>query len=226
MFDPEAYIDGQIRRAEKEYLRRKATMAKSDRWIVTSPIAELGYGYLRTPDIKFNKDGDYKQDFFLNAEDAKAFCERINKDPRAGKAKVKYTKVDGSFKFKTKQHATVKDKKTGEIYDMKPRLYYIVDGKTVEYTEDKPAPWSGSKGEVEVEVVPFEGFGGGLTLRLRAIRLHEIVEGTTGGSGDWADVSEGYTSGTKERAKVSDEDADENDFDGDEDDDSDDEGTW
>lgn len=172
-------------------------MAKQERWIVTTPPVELGYGYLRTADTKFNPEGDYKQDFFMTPEAAKAFVGAIESDPRAkvkGKAaKVKFTKVDGQLKFKTKQHAIIKTKK-GETFEVKPRLYYIVDGKTVEYPEDAPTPYSGTKAEIELEVVPFEGFGGGLTLRLRALRLLEIVEGGSKTSGNWGEVSEGYTS--------------------------------
>jgi len=179
-------------------------MAKKDKFIVTTPTAEMGYGHLRYPDTKFNPEGDYKQDFFLNSEEAKAFCLTIEGDPRAvvkgKKAKLKPTKVDGQFKFKTKQHAKVKS--GDEVFEVKPRLYYIVDGKTVEYPEDAPTPYAGSKGQLELEVVPFEGFGGGLSLRLRAIRFTEIVEGSKGTSGNWDDVEEGYTSKAIERPQT------------------------
>lgn len=172
-------------------------MAKKQYWIVTTPVVELGYGYLRTPDTKFNVDGDYKQDFFMSPEQAKAFCEAIESDPRAkvaGKtARLKFTKVDGTIKFKSKQHSKIKNK-NGEIFEIKPKLFYIVGGETVPYPESAPTPFSGTKAEVELEVVPFEGFGGGLTLRLRAIRLLEIVEGGSKTSGNWSEVSEGYTS--------------------------------
>lgn len=178
-------------------------MAKKQRWIVTTPVVAIGYNHLRVPDTRFNKDGDYKLDFFMTEEQAKAFCTPINKDPRAGGKKVKYTKVDGTFKFKTKQSATVKDPKSGEVYDMKPRLFTIGEGgATVKYGEDKPAPWSGSTGEVEVEVVPYDTFGGGLTLRIRAVRLHKIVEGTAP-TGNWAEVEEGYTTESVARDETS-----------------------
>jgi hypothetical protein len=176
---------------------RNKPMAKTDKFIITTPVVELGYGYLRTPDTKFNPEGDYKQDFFMSPEQAKNFCAQIEADPRAkvkGKpGKLKFTKVDGTIKFKTKQHAKIKTK-GGEVFDVKPKVYYIVGGKTVEYPEDAPSPYSGTKAEIEVEVVPFEGFGGGLSLRLRAIRLLEIVEGGKGTTGNWSNVDESYTS--------------------------------
>lgn len=172
-------------------------MAKQEKWIVTTPKVELGYGYLRTPDTKFNPDGDYKQDFFMTSEQAKKFCEAIESDPRATvkgkKAKVKFTKVDGLFKFKTKQHAKFTYK--GEEISVQPRVFYVVDGKTAEYPADAPIPYAGSEAQIEVEVIPFEGFGGGLSFRLRAVRLTKIVEGKKSGStGDWDEVPEGYTS--------------------------------
>lgn len=180
-------------------------MSKQLKFIVTTPVAEIGYAWLRKPDTAFNKEGDYKADFFLTPEEAKEFCRMVESDPRAmvkGRAaKLKGTKVDGMIKFKSKQHATIKVKKAGveEVVHIQPKLFYIVDGETVPYPDDAPAPFGGSKGEIEVEVIPFEGFGGGLSLRLRAIRLHEVVGGSTGGSaGAWADTPEGYTSGSKE----------------------------
>lgn len=177
-------------------------MAKSEKFIVTTPIVELGYGYLRTPDTKFDTDGHYKLDFFMSPAQAKAFVANIESDPRAvvkgKKAKVKFTKVDGTMKFRTKQAAVVKSK-SGEVFNIKPRLYYIVDGQTVPYPEDAPLPFSGTTAEIEVEVVPFEGFGGGLTLRLRAVRLHKIVTATPKASGDWAEVDEDYGSDTEVR---------------------------
>lgn len=180
-------------------------MAKQEKFIVTTPVAEIGYAWLRKPDTAFNKEGDYKADFFLTQEEAVNFCKMIESDPRAmvkGRAaKLKGTKVDGMIKFKSKQHAQIKKKVPGkedEIIHIQPKLFYIVEGKTVPYPDDAPAPFGGSKGELELEVVPFEGFGGGLSLRLRAIRLHEVVSGGTGGSGAWADTPEGYTSGNKQ----------------------------
>lgn len=177
-------------------------MAKKQRWIVTTPVVSIGYNHLRVPDTRFNADGDYKCDFFMTEEQAKAFCTGINKDPRAQGKKLKYTKVDGTFKFKTKQGATVKDKKTGEVYDMKPRLFYILNGETTKYPEDAASPWSGSTAEVEVEIVPYDTFGGGLTMRPRAVRLHTIVEGTKP-TGNWADVDDGYSSDSKARNEES-----------------------
>lgn len=178
-------------------------MAKQDKFIVYTPVAELGFGSLRTPDTKFDAEGVYKQDFFLTPDQAKQFCERIESDPRAivkgKKARVKFTKVDGNIKFRAKQKAVIRNKQ-GEQFEMKPKLLHVVDGKTVEYPADAPTPWSGSTGEIEVEVIPYEGFGGGLTFRLRAIRLHQIVGGTTGAaSGGWSEVEEGYTSVAKDK---------------------------
>lgn len=207
-------------------------MSKQDKFIVTTPVVELGYAWLRVADTAFNKDGDYKADFFMTPEEAKAFCARVESDPRAlvkgKKAKLKGTKVDGQIKFKTKQHAKITIKKNGkeEVIEMKPRLWYIVDGKTVEYPESEPTPFAGSKAELELEVVPFEGFGGGLSLRLRALRLHEIVAGSTGGSNSWDDVPEGTTTGVKSQTPKDDAEYDQSDDDADDSDDDNDDDRW
>lgn len=185
-------------------------MSKKDRFIVTTPIVELGYAYLRTPDTAFNKDGgDYKADFFMSPAQAKEFCAMIENDARAlvkGKrSKMKFTKVNGQIRFKSKQHAVITTKRNGkeEQVEMKPRMFHIVDGKTVPYPDDAPTPFAGTKAELELEIVPFDGFGGGLSLRLRGLRLHEIVAGaTSSGSSAWGEVEDGYTSGTKDYEKT------------------------
>lgn len=208
-------------------------MSKKERFIVTTPIVELGYAYLRTPDTAFNKEGDYKADFFMSPEQAREFCTMIESDARAlvkGKrSKMKVTKVDGQIKFKSKQKAVIVSKKNGteERIEMKPRMFHIVDGKTVPYPEDAPAPFAGSKAELELEVVPFDGFGGGLSLRLRGLRLHEIVAGTTAGGGStWGDVEEGYTSGTKVYEKAENPASSEDGFSDDDEEDEDDDDRW
>lgn len=196
-------------------------MAKKEKFIVTTPTVELGFGSLRTPDTKFNPEGDYKQDFFMSPEAAKAFVEKVESDPRMAafgkKAKLKFTKVDGTIKFRTKQHAVVKNK-AGEVFNVKPRLFYIVDGKTVEYPEDAPNPWSGTKAEIEVELVPYDGFGGGVTMRLRAVRFLEIVEGKKK-TGNWSEVPEDYTSPAVARVEAPTEADFDDDAEGDDDDD-------
>lgn len=160
-------------------------MAKSDKWIVYTPVVELGYCWLFKPDDKFG-DPSYKAEFFLTPEQAKKFADLLENDPRATvdkkKLKLKGNAVDGKIKFRAKQAATItfKDKATNEVQtvSLKPKILTIQDGATVDYEGGYPK--AGSTGEFELEVVPYTGFGGGLGLRLRGVRLATVIEGASG----------------------------------------------
>lgn len=162
---------------------------KKELWIVYTPVVELGYCWLQKPDTKFG-DPVYKAEFLLTPEQAKQFAKVIESDPRAtfkGKARqLKGTKVDGKVKFRAKQAAQIKwiDKKTGEaqVKDVKPKLLRLVDGATVDYEGGYPK--EGSTGEFEFEVVPYDQMGGGISLRLRGVRLHDVIEGSADDGND------------------------------------------
>jgi len=169
-------------------------MAKSNKWIVYTPVVELGYCWLHKPDDKFG-DPTYKAEFFLSPEQAKKFAEMLENDPRAvldkKKLKLKGNSVDGKVKFRAKQAASIsfKDKNTGEVQtsEMKPKILMLKDGETIDYEGGYPK--AGSTGEFELEVVPYSGFGGGLGLRLRGVRLHDVVEGASGESQAWGEAA-------------------------------------
>ena len=171
-------------------------MAKQDKFIIKTPVVELAWPYLRQPDTQFDAIGHYKCDFLMTPEQANDFVQKIFEDPRSiskGKpSKPKGTKSEDKIKFRTKQKAKISYQKDGQTIetDMAPKLYYIVDGKTLPYPDDSPSPYSGSTGELEIEVAPFDGFGGGVTLRLRSVRLHDVVSSSGGSGGGWDDVSE------------------------------------
>ena len=166
-----------------------------DKLIVKTPVVQLSWPYLRTPDTQFDAVGHYKCDFLMTPEQAEEFISQCSAFTVKGKpAKPKSTRSDDLIKFRTKQKAQItyeKDNRTITT-DMAPTLYYLVDGKPTKYPEDSPAPFSGSTGKLEIEVVPYDGFGGGVTLRLRSVLLHDIVGPSNSGESGWGD-DEGST---------------------------------
>lgn len=156
---------------------------KNAPWIVYTGPVELGYMHVVRPDDKFG-EAVYKCEFFKTPEDAKAFVKAIESDPRAGGKKLRTTKVDGKIRLRAKQKALLTwiDKATGKpaTRDMKPRLLHLVDGKVEVY--EGPTPFSGLVADLELEVVPYDNLGGGITLRIRGLLLHEVVTGTAGGT--------------------------------------------
>lgn len=164
-------------------------MAKKEKWIVYTPLVELSYCWIMMPDSKFG-DPTYKAEFLLTPEQAKQFASNLEGDPRAAidgkKMKLKGTQVDGKIKFRAKQARTLtwKDKATGETQtkDIQPKVLQLVDGETIDYKGGYPMP--GSTGEFELEVVPYTQMGGGLSLRLRGVRLHDVIEGAKSDGGD------------------------------------------
>lgn len=181
---------------------------KAKPWIVYTGPVELGYMHIVRPDEKFGEPV-YKCEFFKTPEDAKAFVKAIESDPRAQSQKLRTTKVDGKIRIRSKQKAilTWVDKATGKpaTRDMKPRLLHLVDGKVETY--EGPTPYSGSVADLELEVVPYDNLGGGITLRIRGLLLHEIVTGTGGGTQWGGDTSyEGSDEGSAEEEPGDDDD--------------------
>jgi hypothetical protein len=162
----------------------------TEKFIVKTPVVQLSWPYLRQPDTQFDSIGHYKCDFLMTPEQAEEFVSQCSVFTVKGKpAKPKSTRSDDMVKFRTKQKAQITYEKNGvsKTVDMAPSLYYIVDGKPEKYPDDAPSPYSGSTGKLEIEVTPYEGFGGGVTLRLRSVLLHDIVTPSSGSGSGWDD---------------------------------------
>lgn len=162
------------------------------------------YPYLTKPDTKFNADGEYKVKLRLNPDsmirdvqgreiaDVQTFLDdmmlkAVEKAKQENKGRIKegdppYTIDDetGDLLVNFKLKAQVRTKE-GSTFSQKPALF---DAKGKPITPE--SIWGGSKIKVSFEVVPYytKIAGAGVTLRLRAVQVLELVTGGSGGSAE------------------------------------------
>jgi hypothetical protein len=159
------------------------------------------YPRLEAPDFKYKKDfGEYSTKFRLSKNDAVKDIARISEGleeayktecAKQGKPKLKRSanlpykdeendqgEPTGNVIFSFKLPGGFKDKKTGEMIALKPALF----------NKDGSIPtdpiWGGSTGMVCYELRPYytDGLGFGMTLRLKAARIHKLVTKGQGGA--------------------------------------------
>lgn len=154
----------------------------------TTPKGTAKYPWLSVPDTKFNSDGDYKVTLVLPVQEADTIMQFLDEQLAASEAlakknnpgkKVKVAdapyKVDEEngnveINFKMKAKVTMQ---SGESFDQKPALF---DAKGKPLTDVNVG--GGSKIKVSYECVPFYTalIGAGISLRLRAVQVIDLVE--------------------------------------------------
>jgi hypothetical protein len=186
----------------------------------TTPAGVAQYPYLNKPDTKFNPEGEYKVNLELNADDAAEICTFLDEQLAAAVAKAKKEnpgkkikegtagydvnedtgKVTLKFKLKAKVNT-----KSGDSFDQKVVLF---DAKGKPITS-APNIGGGSKVKVSYEVVPYYTAiaGAGVSLRVKAVQILELVEYSGGASADAYGFGEedGYEAKASEEHEFTDE---------------------
>lgn len=157
----------------------------------TTPKGTAKYPWLNTPDTKFNPDGDFKVTLVVPVQEADTIMQFLDEQMAASHAaavkanpgkKVKQAdapyKVDednGNVEITFKLKAKV-NMQNGESFDQKPALF-DAKGKP---TDAKVG--GGSTVKISYECVPFYTalIGAGISLRLRAVQVINLVEFTGG----------------------------------------------
>lgn len=194
------------------------TKAKNPRYTTPAGIAQ--YPYLTKPDTKFNPDGEYKCKLEISADQAQdivtfldeqheAAVVKAKKDPKNAGKKIKEGnqpyevneetgKVTVSFKLKAKVTP-----KVGEPFEQRPAIF---DAKGKPMQEAKIG--GGSKMKIAYEAVPYYTAiaGAGVSLRLKAVQVIDLVEFSGGASAD------AYGFGEEEGYEAEDTPAEENGF--------------
>jgi len=166
--------------------------AKLTRYV--TPLGTAQYPWLTKADTKFNPDGDYSVALTFRDDDGQ-FSTMINnaveesvaqaKEQNSGK-KIKETGApitendDGSITLKFKLKAKVTPK-NGEPFEQRPALF---DAKGTPLGLDTKIG-GGTKMKVAFEMVPFYTAlaGAGVSLRLKAAQVIDLVEYSGGGDG-------------------------------------------
>lgn len=154
----------------------------------TTPKGTAKYPWLSMPDTKFNPDGDYKVTLVLPVEEAGAIIQfleeqlaasevKAKKDNPGKKVKVadapyKMDEDNGNVEINFKLKARV-NMQNGDSFEQKPALF---DAKGKPITDVNVG--GGSKVKVSYECVPFYTglIGAGISLRLRAVQVIDLVE--------------------------------------------------
>lgn len=194
--------------------------ARNPRYVTQVGVAI--YPHLVEPDTKFNAEGEYKVKLRLSPDsvitdakgkrvaDVQSFIDEmmakaLEKAQQENKGKIKEADApyeidedtgDVLVNFKLKATGKTRD---GKEFTQKPALF-DAKGKPAEVK----GVWGGSKIKVSFEVVPFytKLIGAGVSLRLKAAQIIELIAGGNGGSAD------SYGFGEEEGFEAEDEAAD------------------
>ena len=171
-----------------------------DKLRLTTPKATLKYPKLIEPETKFSPEGHYKVTAIIPAEEAEAMADQLDALFEAHKASLKaqapsqkfkavdpsfgYEEIDGKpcFTVSVKMKAKGMDR-DGRAWTASPALF-DASGAPVKHRESLRSMWSGTTGRVSFEACPFfqPAIGAGITLRLKAVQIIDLVE--SGGSAD------------------------------------------
>jgi hypothetical protein len=185
-----------------------------DKLRLTTPKATFKYPKLVEPETKFTPEGHYKVIAVIPAEDAGPMADQLDALFEAHKASLKaqapgqkFKAVDPSFGYEDVDGkpcftVTVKMKakgvdRDGRTWSAAPALFDAT-GAPVKDREALRGMWSGTIGRVSFEACPFyrAALGAGITLRLKAVQILDLVE--IGGSAEGFGFQEetgGWSSG-------------------------------
>jgi hypothetical protein len=174
-----------------------ANKPKEKMELLVTPIGIAVYPYLTKPDTQFDADGEFKVGLVLSAKEAKAVMATIdkamagtlekakNENPTKAKkikaANPPYTEVTDEegqetgeikFNFKMKAKITTKD---GTVINQRPGIFDAAGNAIM-----NASIGGGTKMKVSAELVPYftDLVGAGITLRLKAVQVIELVEYT------------------------------------------------
>ena len=167
---------------------------------LTTPKATFKYPKLIEAETKYKPEGVYKVTAIIPAADAGDIADQLDALLEAHKASLKaqspttkFKLVDPSFGFDEIDGApcfvlTAKMKakgvsRDGRSWSSAPALF-DVRGGAVKDRDSLRRMWSGTTGRVSFEACPFfqPAIGAGITLRLKAVQIIDLVE--SGGSAD------------------------------------------
>lgn len=156
-------------------------------------VSEVGiaiYPHLNKPDVRFNENGEYKVNLEIPEAKAKvminAIEKAIEKSISEAEAEVKGKKVkvapkpysveNGKAIFKFKMKATGINRKTKENFSQRPLIF---DAKKNPIEPSSCQIWGGTKMKVAFQIGGYYTglIGAGVSLRLKAVQILELVEG-------------------------------------------------
>lgn len=168
--------------------------------VYVTQVGTLLYPHITKPDTTFNPDGIFSAKIILHPSEKRteligiiksAMSEsvqmalrennklRLETIKRADAPLSDETDDDGNLTgniiLNAKMKATVKPK-NGDPWSQTPALFDALNNKI---DNKNINPWSGTKARLSFEIIPFYNAlnGAGVTLRLKAVQIIELVEG-------------------------------------------------
>jgi hypothetical protein len=173
------------------------TKAKEKVKQITTPTGTASFPFLTRPNTKFDPDGEYRVTLVLPIEDAKPLMQTIdeamteafekaktnnpNKVKSIRMAKPPYSEVTddegnetGEIQLAFKMKAKITPRNGGEPFEVKPALFDAA-GQSL---PKSVSIGSGTKMKVCAELIPYftDLVGAGITLRLKAVQIIELIE--------------------------------------------------
>jgi len=195
-------------------------MAKNMYAKIVSPEGVSKYAWLTKPDTKFDKDGHFKVNLVVSAEEAQPLIQQIDAEMKKS-AEIAKEKNKKAVKMANPPYETETDDtgaETGNIeFKFKRKAQIIAsDGKVIPFKvaifDSSGTPmtdtnvWSGSKMKVSAELVHWYTAmaGAGVSLRLRAVQITELVEGGSDNASGYGfdKVDNGYVAPEKVKEDV------------------------
>jgi hypothetical protein len=195
-------------------------MAKNMYAKIVSPEGVSKYAWLTKPDTKFDKDGHFKVNLVVSAEEAQPLIQQIDAEMKKS-AEIAKDKNKKAVKMANPPYETETDDtgaETGNIeFKFKRKAQIIAsDGKVIPFKvaifDSSGTPmtdtnvWSGSKMKVSAELVHWYTAmaGAGVSLRLRAVQITELVEGGSDNASGYGfdKVDNGYVAPEKVKENV------------------------
>lgn len=181
-------------------------MAKPNYTRINTPVVTAVYPHLTEPDTKFDPEGVYRTKFSLPADEAADLIAKLEgirdafAEEQDAKIRKTYTIADvcevelddegdetGNVIFTAKMKAKVTTK-AGKTFEQAPALF---DSANNRLETDGLKLWGGSKLRINADVVPYAMASSkqiGVSLRLKAVQIVELV---SGGGGSPFDEYEG-----------------------------------
>ncbi len=168
-------------------------------------VGKAIYPHLNKPDTRFQKEGVYKVTLELTPDNSKSLIKNIDdglkvaqKDSKSNKTASLPYKTDeetGNLQFNFKCKASGQTK-TGQTWEQKPKVF---DSKGTPISKDILV-WGGTTMKVAYEIIPYSNnmLGSGVSLRLKAVQVHDLVSGG-GASADsygFKEEADGYVAET------------------------------
>jgi len=178
---------------------------------LTTPTCRFQYPKLIEPETKFNPEGVYKIVGLLDPDDADGIATQLDELLTRHKESLKaqaptqkfkladlpygYETIDGTnyFVIKAKMKAKGIDR-DGRPWSSAPALF-DARGGAIKDRETLKGMWSGTTGRISIDACPFyqAALGAGITLRLKAVQIINLVEGGSSAESFGFGQEEGWT---------------------------------